>query len=75
MGYFPLSGQHYLLQGTNPYGYDLNGIFGLKIKRFDILLRFNHLQKLWDNQLQEFVQDYPIYDFNFRFGLRWLIRG
>jgi hypothetical protein len=74
-GYFPLTGQFFPEQAAIPYGYTANGIIGLRIDQFNVYIKLENMQTIWEDQPRYLVKDYPLYDFRLRIGFRWLLRG
>ncbi len=74
-GYFPLTGQFYPTQTNQSFNYTMNGLLGLRVDQFNVYIKFENMQSIWDEEPRFMIQDYPMYDFRMRIGFRWLLRG
>lgn len=53
----------------------LNNLYmSFKIKRFRCFVRFENANNIFDRQVQYYTDGYPIFDFQTRFGVAWLLQ-
>ncbi len=74
-GYHPVLGDYFLQREKKIGDFSLiDFFFNFKVKRFRFYFKAEHLNALWEKTSPHYyaAPEYPIRDFNLRFGINWI---
>ncbi len=75
LAFSPFNGQ--FVPSNNPVAFYplLDGFVNTKIDQFRVFFKFENIASFFlDQNINYHIEDYPLFDFKFRMGIRWLLK-
>jgi len=72
--YFPLTGTFGNTDEVINNYYRLNAYTSMKVSQFRFFVRYENFNSFWESTPYSQVIDHPHFDYNFRLGVRWMLK-